>query len=107
MGACFPFILAGYAAMAIQTHRRVKREVYLITDRRVMILVPVSTGLRLQHVKLLRNAHSIRIQRKGRGCATIYIGPQTPFEHLDLLFIPDGEDAAELIRSLSAAPEEK
>lgn len=65
--SCSAFIIAGYVAMAVQTHRRSKREAYLVTDRRVMLLVPESTGLRLQHVKLLRNAHSIRIQREGKA----------------------------------------
>lgn len=102
MVPCSAFIIAGYIVMAVQARRRAKRERYLVTDRRVMILVPESTGLRLQDVKLLRNIRRIRTQREGKGCVTIYIGPQTQFEHFALLVVPDGEAVAELIRSLSS-----
>lgn len=98
MGALGTFIIALYAVMAVQAHCHANREYYLLTDRRVMILVEESTGLRLQDVRLLRKAPPVRTQREGRGCATIYIGPQTQFEHFVLFFVPDGEAVAECIR---------
>lgn len=97
MGTLGAFIIAVYAVMAVQAHCHANQEYYLLTDRRVMILVEESAGLRLQDVKLLRKAPLVRTQREGRGCATIYIGPQTRFEYFALFFVPDGEAVAEMI----------
>ena len=99
MGALGTFIIAMYAVMVVRTHGHASQEYYLLTDRRVMILVEESTGLRLQDVRLLRKAPPVRTQREGRGCATIYIGPQVRYEHFALFFVPDGEAVADLIRS--------
>lgn len=93
------FMLFFLLLLTIEVRLRIAREIYLLTDRRAMIVVRESKGFALRDVKLLRNLDRISVQREGKGCATIYIGPQTRFEHYDWLFVPDGENVAELIRS--------
>lgn len=92
------FMLFFLLLLTIEVHLRIRREIYLLTDRRVMTVVHESNGPALRDVKLLRSIDRITLQREGRGCATIYIGPQTRFEHYDWLFVPDGENVADLIR---------
>lgn len=82
-------------------NRRAAREIYLLTDRRVMTVVMESTGPALQDVRLLRKLDRLSIQREGKDCATIYIGPQTKFAHYHWLFVPEGEAVAEMIRMLA------
>lgn len=84
---------------------RLRREFYLLTDRRAMILVQGSNGLSMKDVKLLRKVDRVRATNEGRGCATIYLGPQTRFEHYDWLFVPDGQAVAEIIRQYTPAKE--
>ena len=93
------FMLFFLLLLTIEVRLRVRREIYLLTDRRVMTVVHESTGPALRDVKLLRNIDRISVQREGKGCATIYIGPQTRFEHYDWLFVPEGEAVADLMRS--------
>ena len=95
------FMLFFLLLLTIECRLRIRREIYLLTDRRMMTLVRESHGPALRDVKLLRSIDRISIQREGRGCATLYIGPQTRFEHYDWLFVPDGEAVADMIRSLS------
>ena len=85
--------------------RRVRQESYLLTDRRAMILVQGSKGLSMKDVKLLRKVKSLRAISEGRGCASIYLGPQTRFEHYSWLFVPDGKAVAEIIRQYIPAKE--
>lgn len=92
------FMLFFLLLLTIEVHLRIRREIYLLTDRRVMTVVRESSGPALRDVKLLRNIDRITIQREGKGCATIYIGPQTRFEHYNWLFVPEGEAVADLIR---------
>lgn len=82
----------------ITNHRRAARDIYLLTDRRVMTVVMESKGPALRNVRLLRNLDRIYTFNEGRGVATIYIGPQTRFVHYDWLFVPDGKAVAEKIR---------
>lgn len=96
------FMLFFLLLLTIEIRLRVQREIYLLTDRRMMTVVRESTGPALRDVKLLRNIDRISVQREGRGCATLYIGPQTRFEHYDWLFVPGGEAVADLIRSRCA-----
>ena len=93
------FMLFFLLLMMIEVRLRVRREIYLLTDRRAMTVVHESDGPALRDVKLLRNIDRISVQREGKGCATIYIGPQTRFEHYDWLFVPEGEAVADLMRS--------
>ena len=93
------FMLFFLLLLTIEVHLRIRREIYLLTDRRVMTVVRESSGPALRDVKLLRSIDRITLQREGRGCATIYIGPQTRFEHYDWLFVPEGEAVADLMRS--------
>lgn len=92
------FMLFFLLLLTIEIRLRVRREIYLLTDRRVMTVARESSGPALRDVKLLRSIDRITLQREGRGCATIYIGPQTRFEHYDWLFVPQGEAVAGLIR---------
>ena len=96
---CFLFVF-----MLMGLHR-LQREYYLLTDRRAMILVQGSHGLSLKDVKLLRKVDRVRATNEGRGCATIYLGPQTRFEHYSWLFVPDGKAVAEIIRQYIPAKE--
>ena len=93
------FMLFFLLLLTIEVRLRVRREIYLLTDRRAMTVVHESDGPALRDVKLLRNIDRISVQREGKGCATIYIGPQTRFEHYDWLFVPEGEAVADLMRS--------
>lgn len=93
------FMLFFLLLLTIEVRLRVRREIYLLTDRRAMTVVHESSSPALQDVKLLRNIDRISVQREGKGCATIYIGPQTRFEHYDWLFVPEGEAVADLMRS--------
>lgn len=93
------FMLFFLLLLTIEVRLRVRREIYLLTDRRAMTVVHESGGPALRDVKLLRNIDRISVQREGKGCATIYIGPQTRFEHYDWLFVPEGEAVADLMRS--------
>ena len=93
------FMLFFLMLLTIEIRLRIKREIYLLTDRRMMTVVRESTGPALRDVKLLRSIDRISVQREGRGCATLYIGPQTRFEHYDWLFVPGGEAVADMIRS--------
>jgi len=99
------FMLFFLLLLTIEVRLRIAREIYLLTDCRAMTVVRESKGFALRDVKLLRNINRISVQREGKGCATIYIGPQTRFEHYDWLFVPDGEKVAELIRRWSGAGE--
>lgn len=92
------FMLFFLLLLTIEVRLRIRREIYLLTDRRVMTVVRESSGPALRDVKLLRSIDRITLQREGRGCATIYIGPQTRFEHYDWLFVTQGEAVADLIR---------
>lgn len=93
------FSLLFLPVFLITNHRRAAREIYLLTDRRVMTVVMESKGPALRDVRLLRKLNRLSIQREGRGASTIYIGPQTRFEHYDWLFVTDGEAVAEKIRN--------
>ena len=93
------FMLFFLLLLTIEVRLRVRREIYLLTDRRAMTVVHESDGPALRDVKLLRNIDRISVQREGKGCATLYIGPQTRFEHNDWLFVPEGEAVADLMRS--------
>ena len=93
------FMLFFLLLLTIEVRLRVRREIYLLTDRRAMTVVQESSGPALRDVKLRRNIDRISVQREGKGCATIYIGPQTRFEHYDWLFVPEGEAVADLMRS--------
>ena len=93
------FMLFFLLLLTIEVRLRVRREIYLLTDRRAMTVVHESDGPALRDVKLLRNIDRISVQREGKGCATIYIGPQTRFEHYDWLFVPESEAVADLMRS--------
>ena len=99
------FALLFLSVYLMTINRRAAREIYLLTDRRVMTVVMESNGPALRDVRLLRKLGRLSVQHESNGCATIYIGPQTKFGHYVWLFVPDGENVAELIRSLADIPE--
>lgn len=93
------FMLFFLLLLTIEVRIRISREIYLLTDRRLITVVMESKGPALRNVRLLRKLNRISVQREGRGCATLYIGPQTRFEHYEWLFVPGGEVVADMIRS--------
>lgn len=99
VGVGFLLVLLFLPVFLMTTRRRMVREIYLLTDRRAMILVQESKGLALRDVRLLRRCAPVRVMGEGGGCATIYLGSQSKYEHYDWLFVPDGQAVAERIRS--------